>query len=266
MGMIGTFTPSHTLWTDRSGCRPVSRSAASARPESRSTMRLPPSRLRSSTMPGCSAVTRPMTAGLRRGRMAAHDFQQRLGRRGRHDRRSCAPRWPRRADRAPATRRPRPPARVTGMAASSSSMPTPASRAISFSAAARPPRVRSRRQCKSPPARQHGFHQAGQRGAIALQGRLEAQPLADRHDGHAVPAQVAAEEHDVAGGHAPGRDVDARRHQADARRVDENAVPLAAIHHLGVAGDDLHAGLRGPPPPSRPPRGGAFPSAGPLPG
>ena len=31
-------------------------------PESRSTMRLPPSRLRSLTVPGCSAVTRPMAA------------------------------------------------------------------------------------------------------------------------------------------------------------------------------------------------------------
>ena len=41
--------------------------------------------------------------------------------------------------------------------------------------------------------------QSGQRGAIALQRPLEAEPLADRHDGHAVPAEVAAEEDRIAG-------------------------------------------------------------------
>ena len=30
-------------------------------------------------------------------------------------------------------------------------------------------------------------------------------------------------------------------HHADARRVDEHAVAFAAIDHLGVAGDELHA-------------------------
>ena len=71
------------------------------------------------------------------------------------------------------------------------------------------------------------------------------QPLADRHDRHAVPAEVAAQQDRVAGLDSGGRDFDALRHPADAGRVDENAVPLAAIDDLGVAGDDPHAGRPG---------------------
>jgi hypothetical protein len=47
---------------------------------------------------------------------------------------------------------------------------------------------------------------------------------------------------------SPGRALrrrcrDARRHHADAGGADEHAVALALFDHLGVAGDDGHAGL-----------------------
>ena len=45
------------------------------------------------------------------------------------------------------------------------------------------------------------------------------------------------------GPRAVARDVDARRHHADAGGGDEDAVALALLDHLGVAGDDRHAGL-----------------------
>ena len=45
-------------------------------------------------------------------------------------------------------------------------------------------------------------------------------------------------------GQLPG-DFHTRGEAAHARGVDKNAVALAALHHLGVAGDDLHARLPG---------------------
>ena len=92
---------------------------------------------------------------------------------------------------------------------------------------------------------EHGLDQFGQRGAIALQRALETEPLADRHDRHAVPAEVAAQQDRVAGLDPGGRDLDALRHPADAGGVDEDAVALAAIDDLRVAGDDPHAGRPG---------------------
>ncbi len=47
----------------------------------------------------------------------------------------------------------------------------------------------------------------------------------------------------VACAHAIGAQRDALANQADARGGDEDAVALAALDHLGVAGRDRHAGL-----------------------
>ena len=55
----------------------------------------------------------------------------------------------------------------------------------------------------------HGFDQSGQRGAIALEIALESQTFADRHDRHAVPAEIAANENRIAGLDRGGRNFDA---------------------------------------------------------
>ena len=115
--------------------------------------------------------------------------------------------------------------------------------ANSLSTVARPPRVASRRQWMSGQACEHGGHQAVQRLAVALQLGLQRQLAAGLEDGGAVVAQKAVDDDLVARSGAVRRDVDARRHHADARGVDEQLVRLAAVHHLGVAGDDGHAGL-----------------------
>ena len=88
---------------------------------------------------------------------------------------------------------------------------------------------------------EHGLDQSAERRAVALQGTLEPKPLADRHDGHAVPAQIAAQQDDIARPDPRGRDFHPRPHPADAGRIDENAVRLAPIDHLRIAGDDPHA-------------------------
>ena len=78
------------------------------------------------------------------------------------------------------------------MADSSNSMPTRASAAISFKAAANPPRVRVAQAVNCSVGGEHGLDQPGQRSAIALQIALKSQSFAHGHNGHAVPAKIAA--------------------------------------------------------------------------
>ena len=63
-----------------------------------------------------------------------------------------------------------------------------------------------------------------------------------RHDGDAVIAHGAREQDRIAGPRTVARDLDPGRHDTDAGGVDEQAVGLAALDHLGVAGDDGDAG------------------------
>ena len=58
-----------------------------------------------------------------------------------------------------------------------------------------------------------------------------------------MAAEVAVDEDGVAGLDALGRDFQGVLQDADAGGVDEQAVAFAFINDLGVAGDDLHAGL-----------------------
>ena len=83
----------------------------------------------------------------------------------------------------------------------------------------------------------------GHRGGIAFNRALEGQAFAHGHDRHAVPADIAADEDGVAGLHALGGDLLRVFEDADTGGVDEKAVAFALIDDLGVAGDDLHAGL-----------------------
>ncbi len=58
-------------------------------------------------------------------------------------------------------------------------------------------------------------------------------------------ADAAAEQHGIARTRPIRRDLDAGRNHAHPGRCDEHAVALAPLHHLGIAGDDGHAGRFG---------------------
>jgi len=60
-----------------------------------------------------------------------------------------------------------------------------------------------------------------------------------------VDGDGAAQEDDIAGAGPARRDLHTGGHRADPRGVDEDAVPLAPVDDLGVAGDDRHAHLAG---------------------
>jgi len=127
-------------------------------------------------------------------------------------------------------------------------MPTPDWWAISFSVAATPPRVGSAHQpqpgagaCHRP---SYGGDQPVQRRRIRQHGGAEGQVFAAGHDGDAVVADRAGEQHGVAGaGLVAGQDKTGG-HDADAGGGDEHAVCLAALHHLGIAGHHRHAASR----------------------
>ena len=85
--------------------------------------------------------------------------------------------------------------------------------------------------------------EAVQRRGVALDGGLELEVLAARQDGDAVIAERAAhQDHVPRPGAIAARRDDRGRDHPDAGGVDEYAITLAALDHLGVAGDDRHAG------------------------
>ena len=81
--------------------------------------------------------------------------------------------------------------------------------------------------------------------AVALDGAFEFEALALAHDRHAVVADVATENDLVAGTGTIGRDADVVLDDTDAGCGDEDLVAFAAVDDLGVAGDELYAGLGG---------------------
>ena len=81
-----------------------------------------------------------------------------------------------------------------------------------------------------------------QRGRVGEDFDVEFEVLALRHHRDAMIADRARKQHDVARPRGVARQDDARRRHADAGGRDEDAVGLAALDHLGVAGDDRHAG------------------------
>src|SRR5664279_1895935 len=92
----------------------------------------------------------------------------------------------------------------------------------------------------------HGGHHVGdqavERRGIRHDGGFEFEAGPVRHDGDAVIAHAAGDQDCIAGARALARNFNAGRHHADAGGVDEEAVGLAALDHLGVAGDDRDAG------------------------
>ena len=95
--------------------------------------------------------------------------------------------------------------------------------------------------------RHDGRHQPVERLRVRGDLHLEAQALADAHDGDAVQPDRTGEDDGVAGGRPIRADGDARGHEPDAGGVDEETVGRSPIDDLRVAGHDSNAGpSRGP--------------------
>src|ERR1700689_2579075 len=130
----------------------------------------------------------------------------------------------------------------TGISSSLTRTPTSAATPISFRIVATPAR--------GGPHAGGGGEQIGhdpvQPGGVGLDIGLDVEFAPGQHDGDAVVADRPRYQDGVT---RPGlRDTEAALvlDHADARGVDVAAVCLAALHHLGVPGDDLNAGpLRG---------------------
>ncbi len=107
-----------------------------------------------------------------------------------------------------------------------------------------PPRVASRMNRVAGRGVEQRGDQPVQRRAVALDLRRERHVAARVEDRRAVLAEAAVDQHRVARPAAPGPELDALADHADAGGVEEELVAGALVHDLGVAGDDLHAGLR----------------------
>ena len=90
--------------------------------------------------------------------------------------------------------------------------------------------------------RERGPDQAVDRRDVRAQIALERQRVARGHDRHAVVADRAGDDDARRRGSGRSR-APTRSQKRHARRVEDEAVDLAAAHHLGVAGDDGRAGL-----------------------
>ena len=97
--------------------------------------------------------------------------------------------------------------------------------------------------------RQHGADQAVERGHVRLRRRSRSPARRARQHGDAVIAERAGDQHHVARlGHALRRSARPAGTQPTPVVDDEQPVGLASLGDLGVAGDDLHAGLLAPRP------------------
>ena len=92
--------------------------------------------------------------------------------------------------------------------------------------------------------RQQRSHRAVERSRIAEDVRLECESFSRRHDGDAVPADVAGQEHGVPGTDARGDNLERMLDEANARGVDEDPVAFSVVDDLRITRHDLRA--RGP--------------------
>ncbi len=93
--------------------------------------------------------------------------------------------------------------------------------------------------------RHQQLHQRADRGGVGGDVGLDGQIAPGEHHRHAVIAHRPRQQHLVSGAHRQRRQRAARGDDAGPGGGDEQAVGRALGHHLGVAGDDLHAGRRG---------------------
>ena len=210
--------------------------------------------------PGCAATARPMMAASRPSgvpRMAASTASAIPAPRTPP---ACL-RWRRTAGRARASRRRRAPSSRTGMRAASTSTPTPEASAISHSDRAPGRRGWGRAG--------RGFRPAASMASTSRFSGAVSDRMApsnsspSRFDMTAMPWSPIVPLTRIA---SPGRALDAEmftpgRHHADARRGDEQLVGGAAVHHLGIAGDDDDARRARPPRPWTASRAPARPAA-----
>ena len=89
---------------------------------------------------------------------------------------------------------------------------------------------------------QHRCDQAVQRRGVGNNRGVERQVLALAHDGHAMVAHGARDQHHIARSGAAAAEFQTLGQDADGGGGDEDAVALAAFHHLGVARYHRHAG------------------------
>ena len=133
----------------------------------------------------------------------------------------------------------------TGISSSLTSTPTSAALAISLRMVATPPRVASRMARTPGTASSSPATSPFSGGGVGADVGLDVELAAGQHDGDAVVADRAGHDDGVARlglGHAEAH---VPLDEPDARGVDVAAVGLALLHHLGVAGDDVHAGRGG---------------------
>ena len=82
-----------------------------------------------------------------------------------------------------------------------------------------------------------------QRRRIGLDIGVEGKLFAATHDGNAVIAHSAGNQDLVAWFAVGAGKAYAFGDEADAAGVDEHAIAMAAVNHLGIAGNDVHAGF-----------------------
>ena len=170
----------------------------SCSPLSMSTIRVAPMRLRSVTRPAGASSTVPIAHAPALTSCAPQDVECAFGvARPARMRRSVL-RWRRTAGRSPRiSHAPRTSSR-TGMSASRTCDVQPR-RLGDLDERARQAAAGQVAQAVDLDAgRRAAPHRLRQRRAVAFDGRLEREPLAHRHDRHAVPADVAAQQHRVA--------------------------------------------------------------------
>ena len=214
-------------------------------PASMFTRRVVPKVVWRVTIPRCAPVTVPMIEDCAPSGCRAWRQGWRRRNRARRWRRACL-RSPRTSGSSPSRSQALRTSSRTGMASSSGPFP-PRTGRRSRAACSQGRRGwgRAWRGFRWP--RRASANQSIQRRGIALGGSIEGDALALRRGSRcrdrrasprAVPGRPAAR--------WPAED-QARRHEADAGGVDEDAVAAALLDHLGIAGDDLDAGGFGGP-------------------
>ena len=138
----------------------------------------------------------------------------------------------------------------TGMARSSTSMPSALARRDLDQRRGDPAARRVAHGVDARAGSERGGHELVERGGVARD-RRPSNVSPSRCERIATPwSPIGPGEQDrVARAHVARRQIDARRHDADARGVDEDLVAAAAPDHLRVAGDDR--GRRRAPRPAR---------------
>ena len=171
----------------------------------------PPNAVSTSTIPGGSVFTSPISAACSQpGDRAQRGRAPRPPPRARRRRRAC-PRWPRTSGRCRGSPPRRRPPGCTGTSASRTTIATPEARASSLSTEATPPRVASRMQRSAGPAASSSASTAGhsERVSDSIVG-VELELAAGQHDRRAVLADRARDEDPVARPQRVGRRAGAR--------------------------------------------------------